>query len=63
MFAKIIKDDDDPQFKWGQSQVEEWDGSAEVWKLLEERMDVARANFGSATVNIKCQFLDMIIKC
>ena len=54
MFAKIIKDDDDPQFKWGQSQVEEWDGSAEVWKMLDERMDVARANFGSASVTVKC---------
>ena len=63
MFAKIIKDDDDPQFKWGQSQVEEWDGSAEVWRLLDERMDVARSNFGSAAVTVTCQTLNINVKC
>jgi len=38
----------------GDDEVEEWDGSAEVWRLLDERMDVARANFGSAAVTVKC---------
>jgi len=38
----------------GDDQVEEWDSLAEVWRLLDEQMGVPRANFGSASVFVKC---------
>jgi len=38
----------------GDDEIEEWDSSAEVWRLLDEHMDEARANFGSTTVNVSC---------
>ena len=38
----------------GDDTVEEWDGETETWEILEDKMEVERASFGYAVVNVIC---------